>query len=76
MLLSVSGAILNEGRRECKSTVNCPNRPSQNEYRKRVFKCGVSPSSLHYAVAIRGDGTAKVLKTGPALHPGFFATLR
>jgi hypothetical protein len=25
---------------------NCPNRPSQNECRKRVFKCGMRPSSL------------------------------
>ena len=28
------------------SNATCPNRPSQNEYRKRVFKCGMRPSSL------------------------------
>ena len=30
---------------------NCPNRPSQTEYRKRVFKCGMCPSSLRYDAA-------------------------
>jgi len=28
------------------STAKCPNRPTQNEYRKRVFKSGMRPSSL------------------------------
>jgi hypothetical protein len=28
------------------STAKCPNRPSQNEYRKRVFKSGMRPSAL------------------------------
>jgi len=46
-----------------KPNANCPNRPSQNEYRKRVFKCGMENPQITLIAQISFSSSAASSKS-------------